>query len=195
MTLKCKNPYFDENIDRKFVFLLYSVLVEKKINLVDKFAGLFLSNNKIGVLETDLDFEMCTFKEASVYETFAGCIPDGMNYNKELDKLVPDVASVADECFSGIKIKFEKVVDYVDQKENISCKNEKSKHYELWKDFEAIDVLKNCLTKDEFIGFLKGNILKYQLRLGKKDDVSKEMIKIKDYQNELNHLLKELNVK
>ena len=66
MTLKCKNPYFDENIDRKFVFLLYSVLVEKKINLADKFAGLFLSDNKIGVLETDLDFEMCTFKEVSV---------------------------------------------------------------------------------------------------------------------------------
>ena len=181
MTLKCKNPYFDENIDRKFVFLLYSVLVEKKINLADKFAGLFLSDNKIGVLETDLDFEMCTFKEVSVYEVF--------------DKLVPDVVSTSDEYCSGIKVEFEKVVDYVDQKENISCKNEKSKHYEIWKDFEAIDVLKNCLTRDEFIGFLKGNILKYQLRLGKKDDVSKEIEKIKDYQNELNHLLKELNAK
>ena len=178
MGLKCKNPYFDENIDKKFVFLLYSVLIEKKINLTDKFAGLFISNNIVGTLETYLDFEMCTFKEVSVYEVFADCIPDSMIYNKELDKLVP-----IDDMQKETK---------EDKKENISCKNEKSKHYELWSDFEAIDVLKNCLTRDEFIGFLKGNILKYQLRLGKKDDVSKEIEKIKDYQNELNHILKEL---
>ena len=34
-------------------------------------------------------------------------------------------------------------------------------------------------------GFLKGNILKYQLRLGKKDEVSKEIEKIEDYKREL----------
>ena len=68
-------------------------------------------------------------------------------------------------------------------------KNPNSKHYELWQDLEAIDIIKNTLTKDEYIGFLKGNILKYQLRLGKKDNVEKEMEKIKDYQNELNMIL------
>lgn len=68
-------------------------------------------------------------------------------------------------------------------------KNPNSKHYELWQDLEAIDIIKNTLTKDEYIGFLKGNILKYQLRLGKKDNVKKEMEKIKDYQNELNIIL------
>ena len=31
----------------------------------------------------------------------------------------------------------------------------------------------------------KGNILKYQLRLGKKDEVSKEIEKIEDYKREL----------
>lgn len=194
MGLKCKNPYLDKDINSKFVYILNMVLRDKGIAIHQGFTGLFLSDNKIGVLETDLDFEMCTFREKSVYEVFDKCIPDGMRYNKELDKLVPDVIE-SNMYGSGIKVEFEKVVDYVDQKENISCKNEKSKHYELWDDFEAIDVLKNCLTRDEFIGFLKGNILKYQLRLGKKDDVSKEMIKIKDYQNELNYLLKELNVK
>lgn len=68
-------------------------------------------------------------------------------------------------------------------------KNPNAKHYELWHDFETIDIIKNVLTKDEYIGFLKGNILKYQLRLGKKDNVEKEMEKIKDYQNELNMIL------
>lgn len=69
------------------------------------------------------------------------------------------------------------------------AKNPKSKHYELWNEFEAIDIIKNVLSKDEYVGFLKGNILKYQLRLGKKDNVEKEMEKIKDYQNELNIIL------
>jgi len=76
----------------------------------------------------------------------------------------------------------------VDNKSN-KVKNPNSKHYELWHDLEAIDIIKNTLTKDEYIGFLKGNILKYQLRLGKKDNVEKEMEKIRDYQNELNMIL------
>ncbi len=68
-------------------------------------------------------------------------------------------------------------------------KNPLSKHYELWNDLEAIDVIKAMLTPEEYNGFLKGNILKYQLRLGKKDNVDKELAKIKDYQAELNSLL------
>ncbi len=69
------------------------------------------------------------------------------------------------------------------------AKNPNSKHYELWNDFEAIDVISLCLTNEEYKGFLKGNILKYQLRVGKKDNVEKEMEKIKDYQRELNEII------
>lgn len=68
-------------------------------------------------------------------------------------------------------------------------KNEKSTHYEIWKDFEAIDIIKELLTHEEYIGFLKGNILKYQLRLGKKDSVEADMEKISDYKRELNSIL------
>ena len=68
-------------------------------------------------------------------------------------------------------------------------KNESISHYELWEGNEAIDVIKRILSKSEYIGFLKGNILKYQLRLGKKDNVEKEMIKIEDYTRELNSIL------
>ena len=64
-------------------------------------------------------------------------------------------------------------------------KNINSKHYELWQGVEAIDIIKQTLSPVEYRGFLKGNILKYQLRLGKKDDMNKEVIKIKDYRNEL----------
>jgi hypothetical protein len=68
-------------------------------------------------------------------------------------------------------------------------KNSKATHYEIWKDFEAIDIIKNVLTEDEYKGYLKGNILKYQLRLGKKDDVAKESVKITDYRRELDSIL------
>jgi hypothetical protein len=68
-------------------------------------------------------------------------------------------------------------------------KNPNAKHYELWEDYEAIDNIKSTLTKKEYLGYLKGNILKYQLRLGKKDNVDSEKQKIQDYQNELNFLI------
>ena len=69
------------------------------------------------------------------------------------------------------------------------AKNPNIKHYELWEGVEALDVIKTVLTREEYIGALKFNILKYQLRLGKKDDVEKEVEKIKDYRRELDALL------
>ena len=47
------------------------------------------------------------------------------------------------------------------------------KHYDLFADgTKSFDVIRNTLTSDEYIGFLKGNILKYRLRAGKKGDAS-----------------------
>jgi len=67
-------------------------------------------------------------------------------------------------------------------------KNPDSTHYAVFPGVEAIDVIKTMLSPEEYQGFLKGNILKYQLRLGKKDNVDKELVKIKDYTNELTGL-------
>lgn len=149
MTLKCKNPYFDENIDRKFVFLLYSVLIAKGINLGEKFDGLFISDNKVGILETHLDYVMFVSKEVSVYEAFEHCIPDGMRYNKELDKLVPDVISASNEYCSGIKVEFEKVLEYSEeilQRENGFIKADKEKINFSLVDPYAYEDLGKCLT-------------------------------------------------
>ena len=70
------------------------------------------------------------------------------------------------------------------------AKNPNSKHYELWENFEAIDVIKLALTDEEYKGFLKGNILKYRLRAGKKnienDNIIKDINKSIDYERELN---------
>ena len=68
---------------------------------------------------------------------------------------------------------------------------EENKHHLLWGDTQSIELIEDFLSKEEYIGFLKGNILKYQLRIGKKDDVAKELKKIQDYTNELNKMLNE----
>lgn len=67
----------------------------------------------------------------------------------------------------------------------------KPSHYKLWNDMEdTFEPHKKLLTKEEYKGFLKGNILKYQLRLGKKpgESVERDMGKIKIYQEELNKI-------
>tara|TARA_R110000765_G_scaffold166635_4_gene271532 strand:+ start:586 stop:819 length:234 start_codon:yes stop_codon:yes gene_type:complete len=66
---------------------------------------------------------------------------------------------------------------------------EENKHHLLWDGMQSIDVMKLILSKEEYTGFLKGQIVKYQLRLGKKDDPTKEIRKIKDYTDELNKVL------
>lgn len=54
-----------------------------------------------------------------------------------------------------------------------------SHHYES--EHQPIETMQANMTNDEFIGFLKGNIIKYTCRCGKKDDVYKEVVKIKRY--------------
>jgi len=72
---------------------------------------------------------------------------------------------------------------------NNKLKNTKASHYNLWLDTDSIDIIKANLTQEEYIGALKFNILKYQLRLGKKDSIESDMEKIEDYKRELNSIL------
>ena len=67
-------------------------------------------------------------------------------------------------------------------------------HYESLGDYEPIKVIKAWLTTEEYIGFLKGNILKYHARAGKKEGVSAEMDmrKADQYQGWLVEALNEL---
>ena len=55
----------------------------------------------------------------------------------------------------------------------------KNKHYVS--EHQPIETMQSNMTHDEMIGFLKGNIIKYACRLGKKDDVAKETTKILRY--------------
>ena len=48
---------------------------------------------------------------------------------------------------------------------------------------------KGLLTREEVIGFCKGNIIKYTIRAGKKGDCKEDIQKAKDYLNELKRIL------
>ena len=52
-------------------------------------------------------------------------------------------------------------------------------HYETA--LQPIEFMQANMTHEEFVGFLKGNIIKYTARCGKKDDVDKEVAKIVEY--------------
>ena len=43
------------------------------------------------------------------------------------------------------------------------------------------DVMESILTRDEFIGFLKGNVIKYSMRAGKKDGAIDDAGKARHY--------------
>ena len=54
-------------------------------------------------------------------------------------------------------------------------------HYKGVLGVPDIEIIAAAMTEEMFRGFCFGNSLKYRLRIGKKDDVSSELKKIKDY--------------
>lgn len=65
-------------------------------------------------------------------------------------------------------------------------------HYTFFQK-EVIDVIKECLTPEEFKGYLKGNVIKYRMRAGIKGGTEKrqeDLDKSNWYQDRLNGLEK-----
>lgn len=57
-------------------------------------------------------------------------------------------------------------------------------------DVQPIELMQSAMSKEAFMGFLRGNIIKYACRLGKKDDVAKETTKILRYAEWLDKVAK-----
>lgn len=57
-------------------------------------------------------------------------------------------------------------------------------------DVQPIELMQSAMTAEAFMGFLRGNIIKYACRLGKKDDVAKETTKILRYAEWLDKVAK-----
>ena len=57
-------------------------------------------------------------------------------------------------------------------------------------DVQPIELMQSAMSTEAFVGFLRGNIIKYACRLGKKDDVAKETTKILRYAEWLDKVAK-----
>lgn len=57
----------------------------------------------------------------------------------------------------------------------------KPSHYQVFPGLEAIEVIAMSSTKQEFYGYCKGNMLKYRLRAGAKDDLAQDIGKADQY--------------
>ena len=63
-------------------------------------------------------------------------------------------------------------------------------HYRLFPDLESIEAIERLLTPEEYTGFLKGNMLKYRYRAGKKGEPLKDLAKADQYENFLHEFVK-----
>lgn len=82
-------------------------------------------------------------------------------------------------CLRGTDVSI--IVDWDKVQRVAEEDNKHDKHY-LEAVVEPIKVMEKMFTKEELKGFIKGNILKYRLRMGHKDDIQKEMDKIRVYE-------------
>lgn len=68
------------------------------------------------------------------------------------------------------------------------------KHYNVLENIEAIQIIAGSMSQEMFKGYCLGNILKYRLRCGAKDDVNQELAKADKYKElfaKYKHLCKE----
>jgi len=63
-------------------------------------------------------------------------------------------------------------------------------HYKNNKDYDVIDI-----AKDYNLNFNRGNVMKYIIRAGRKDDELQDLLKAKDYlEREISHLRTKTNI-
>lgn len=90
-----------------------------------------------------------------------------------------------DEWFSSSRFK---VVGEPEEKEDVV---NNPNHYKGNKGIETIDFIENVLTREEFIGYLRGNVIKYQSRANLKGRKEEDLKKAKWYSNKLVEVLKD----
>ena len=66
---------------------------------------------------------------------------------------------------------------------------EKPEHYNQDHDIECIDAMESMLTREEIIGYLRGNSFKYRWRCRSKGNAVKDLRKAQWYENRLLSIL------
>lgn len=55
------------------------------------------------------------------------------------------------------------------------------KHYQVIEGVESIDIIASSMTYEQFKGFCLGNIIKYRMRAGNKDELNQDINKSNFY--------------
>ena len=63
---------------------------------------------------------------------------------------------------------------------NINVEN--PPHYQLFDSIESIEIIAHAMTVEQYRGFCLGNILKYRIRAGKKDDPLQDIAKADQFE-------------
>jgi len=84
-------------------------------------------------------------------------------------------------------VNFDEAIKEYLPKNTHPLKNPDSSHYAMWHNgdgeaVEAIDLMEKMFAPEELLAWAKITALKYRLRIGKKDDIAKEMKKIETYE-------------
>lgn len=103
-------------------------------------------------------------------------------FERECEVLEEGCRSSYCECEEG-KCSGGKVDMRADEAEKVKTKDmvNSPSHYALFDDIEAIQVIAASMTKEMFKGYCFGNLLKYKLRAGGKDDIQQELKKADKY--------------
>lgn len=56
-------------------------------------------------------------------------------------------------------------------------------HYDVMPDLKAIELIAMAMTQEQFYGYCLGNIMKYRLRAGKKDNLARDISKADNHPN------------
>ena len=102
--------------------------------------------------------------------------PESMNWKYRVAFYDPDSDIPASLVLSGGELTQSTMSEHYDA------------HYQG--DVQPIELMQSAMSAEAFMGFLRGNIIKYACRLGKKDDVAKETTKILRYAEWLDKVTK-----
>lgn len=114
-------------------------------------------------------------------------------YEHELELLAVGSLNLPPNTSHGAIKAFRETLDKINKPTSDAVN--KPKHYAVFEQLEAIEVIASSMTTDQFYGYCLGNILKYRLRAGGKDDVMQELGKADRYQGlftEFKHLCKDV---
>lgn len=125
--------------------------------------------------------EKGSFKPGDLVHLKASCAAFGITLPSPGDTCKVKMKSLSTEVECYYVTDSEGTIWYVPVDVMIPIGEPVDKHYDG--EVQPIELMQAQMTKEAFIGFLRGNIIKYAARLGKKDAPEKEAKKIQTYAN------------